>query len=302
MRLDAARGAPWWLIPPVLALSWGLNWPVVKTMLGALPPFTMRWWGLGGAGLLMLAVVALRREPLLPPRQAWLGIVVSGLLNVAAFNLCTAFAQLNTSTSRAAVLTYTMPVMMVLLAWLLLGERPTRRSLLAMVAGAAGIALLAWPALQPAAAGSHSLLGVLMPLLAALAWALGTVVAKRWALVGNRWANLGWQLLLGAACALVGALVAGESVRWPLPPVVWGAMLFHIVIATALGYGLWFMLLERVSASVSSLTTLAVPVVGVLGAMALVGDRPAAQDWLGFALVLASAAVVMVPLPLSRRA
>ena len=39
------------------------------------------------------------------------------------------------------------------------------------------------------------------------------------------------------------------------------------------------------------------PVVGVLGAMALVGDRPSAADWLGFALVLGGAALVVLRLP-----
>jgi hypothetical protein len=41
-----------WLIPPTLALAWGLNWPAVKIMLTALPPFTMRWIGLGSADII----------------------------------------------------------------------------------------------------------------------------------------------------------------------------------------------------------------------------------------------------------
>ena len=56
------------------------------------------------------------------------------------------------------------------------------------------------------------------------------------------------------------------------------------------------MLAEHVSATVSSLTTLAVPVVGVLGAMFLVGDRPSASDWLGFVLVLGGAALTLLQL------
>lgn len=287
-----------WLIPPVLALAWGLNWPAVKLMLSALPPFTLRSWGLCGAGLLMLAVALARGRPVRPPAGAWPVLVASSALSVAAFNLFTAFAQLNTTTSRAAVLTYTMPVMMVGIAWALLGERPTRRSFAAMLIGGLGIGLLAWPALAPALEGAlprRALLGLAMPLCAALAWGLGTVVAKRWTLAGDKLVNVGWQLVLGGLVAVAGALATGESVSGPVPARVWAALAFHIVIATALGYGLWFVLLERTSASVSSLTTLAVPVVGVLGAMMLAGERPAALDWIGFAAVLASAGVVMLP-------
>jgi drug/metabolite transporter (DMT)-like permease len=74
------------------------------------------------------------------------------------------------------------------------------------------------------------------------------------------------------------------------------ALSFHIVLGTAVAYWLWFVLSERVSATVATLTTLMVPVVGVLGAMALVGDRPAALDWWGFGLVLAGAAMIVLKL------
>ncbi|MFM7507372.1 MAG: DMT family transporter [Rubrivivax sp.] len=291
----------WWLIPPLLALSWGLNWPAVKIMLAALPPFTLRWWGLGAAGIALLLVALVRRRPIRPRRGETLALLASGLFNVAGFNVFTTFAQLNTSTSRAAVLTYTMPLMMALMAWPLLGERLTARTRLAVLIGGAGIALLAWPALGAldaqgtAASHERALLGLSMPLLAALSWALGTVVSKRWPLRGDKVVNLGWQMVLGALVAMAGALLMGERVALPLPPIVLGAFGFHVAIAMVAGYSLWFMLLERLSASVSALTTLAVPVVGVLGAMAIVGEQPAALDWLGFAAVLGAAAVVMLP-------
>ena len=71
-------------------------------------------------------------------------------------------------------------------------------------------------------------------------------------------------------------------------------MAYHIIAATALAYVLWFQLLEHHSATVASLTTLAVPVIGVLGAMALVGDRPSGLDGAGFALVLVGAGLAAI--------
>jgi drug/metabolite transporter (DMT)-like permease len=284
-----------WLIPPTLALAWGLNWPAVKIMLTALPPFTMRWIGLGSAAMLLFTLALARRQRLLPARGIRRALTVSGLLNVAAFTLCTAFAQLHTTTSRAAVLAYTMPMMSALLAWALLGERIDRRAAGALVLGSAGIALLAWPALQGLADGSSSWLGLVMPLLAALAWALGTVVAKRWPLHGDRLVNTAWQLLIGAACGALGAWWIGERQPETVAPAALAALAFHVVVATAFAYVLWFVLLERLTATASALTTLMVPVVGVLGAMALVGERPSAADWIGFALVLSGAALILAP-------
>ena len=284
------------LIPPLLALAWGLNWPVVKIVLGAVPPFTFRWLGLGGGALLLALLARAQRKALWPARAAWPGILIGGALTIVAFNFCTVFAQLNTSTSRAAVLTYTMPMMSAALAWWFLGERPGRRGAMALLLGSLGIGVLAWPVFAGWAAGTdESMSGLVFPLLAALGWAAGTVASKRWPLIGERVVLTAWQLGLGALCGGLAALLTGERL-----PLVWdwrvaSALLYHVVIATAFAYVLWYRLLASSSATIASLTTLAVPVVGVLGAMALVGDRPNALDWAGFVLVLAGAALVLVP-------
>jgi O-acetylserine/cysteine efflux transporter len=75
-----------------------------------------------------------------------------------------------------------------------------------------------------------------------------------------------------------------------LSAVASGALAFHIVGATAAAYVLWFAILERNAASTSALLSFAVPVVGVLSAMLLVGDRPSFMDILGFAAILLAAA------------
>jgi len=287
------------LIPVALALFWGLNWPAVKIILAIFPPFTLRVLGLGSGAILLLLLARAKRLALLPPRDAWPGIIVGGVLAVAVFNLAVAWAQLSTSTSRAAVLTFTMPMMSAVLAWLVLGERLDRRRGLALMLGAIGVAILAWPVLH-AVFAEHDLAatkGLIFPLVAAFGWAAGTVYLKRWPVNGHRIVITAWQLAVGAACALTGVLIAGES----FPTQGWNgrivaALSFHIILGTAVAYWLWFVLSERVSATVAALTTLMVPVVGVLGAMTLVGDRPGAADWWGFAFVLAGAAMIVLNL------
>lgn len=287
------------LIPILLALAWGLNWPAVKIALGEWPPFTLRLLGLGSAALLLLALARWQGRPLRLRPQDGPALVIGGLLAIAAFNLCTAWAQLSTSTSRAAVLTFTMPMMTALLSRLWLGERLQPRQAWALAIGTAGVALLARPVLASWADGgtAHALRGLLLPLLAAFGWAAGTVLLQRWPPTGDRVVLTAWQLALGAACGGLGALLAGEPPpAWPLSPRVALALAFHIGPATALAYWAWFELSGKVSATVSSLTTLMVPVVGVLGAMALVGDRPGLHDGAGFMLVLTGAAMAQIGL------
>lgn len=290
------------LIPPLLAVAWGLNWPAVKIMLSVLPPFSARALGLGAGVVLLFALALLRRLPLWPQRAAWPAVAIGGVLTVAVFNICTAFAQLTTSTSRAAVLTFTMPMMSAALAWLVLGERPDRRGAIALALGGAGVLVLAVPVLQAlaapvTAASAGAGWGLLLPLGAALAWALGTVATKRWPPPGDRIVLTAWQLGIGAAVAGVASAAFGEQLPSVWPPRVLAALAWHVLIATAVAYVLWYRLLASASATVSSLTTLAVPVVGVLGAMALVGDRPSGADWVGFVLVLGGAALAVLRLP-----
>jgi len=287
------------LIPFALALAWGLNWPAVKIALSAFPPFTLRLVGLGSGALLLLAVALLQGKRLTPQKGSWRGVIVGGVLAVAVFNLSTALAQLNTSTSRAAVLTFTMPMMSAVLSWAVVGERIERRKVVALALGMIGVLVLAWPVLASLLQvhDARAVKGLLYPLLAAFGWAAGTVYLQRWPVAGERMVFTAWQLLVGAACGAVGALVAGEQFPTePLRTKVIVALFVHIVPGTAMAYWLWFIMSERLSATVSSMTTLMVPVVGVLAAMALVGDRPSATDWTGFALVLAGAALIVLKL------
>ena len=286
-------------IPFFLALAWGLNWPSVKIALSTFPPFTLRMIGLGCGALLLLLVAAFQHKRLVPQRGSWAGVLIGGFLAVAVFNVATAFAQLNTSTSRAAVLTFTMPMMSAVLSRLVMNERLERKKIVALTIGTTGVLVLAWPvvALLAHTHDARAIKGLVFPLVAAFGWAAGTVYLQRWPVKGERMVFTAWQLLVGAVFGAIGAFLFGEKMPTEIPSLqVWIAMFMHIVPGTAIAYWLWFVMSERLSASVSSMTTLMVPVVGVLSAMLLVGDRPSIVDWCGFLLVLVGAAMIVLKL------
>lgn len=274
--------------PVLLALLWGFNWPAIKIVLQEFPPFVLRSIGLGTASLLLLGVALLLRRRLIVERASLLPLFVAGTLNIAAFNIFTAFAQLSTTTSRAAILTYTMPIWSVVLAALILREPIGREKILAVVIGAVGISLLAIPIFE-----SGKTVGVFFPLLSALAWALGTIVLKKWPLKGDPIVTTSYQLMIGAAIAITCLMISGETLPPSISPKVLGAFLFHIICATAGAYLLWFTILARNAASTSALLSFAVPVVGVLSAMLLVGDRPSPADIAGFAAILTAAGLAV---------
>ncbi|EJN09889.1 putative permease [Herbaspirillum sp. YR522] len=279
----------------LLGLLWGLNWPAVKISLSGVSPWALRSTGLGVAACTVFALGLLRRRPMALPRgRERLHLVVAGLLNVALFNILLTFAQLGAATSRVAIITYSMPLWATLAARLVLGERLDTLRAGGLALGAAGLAVLLWPLL---AGGLPA--GILLALGAAISWALGTVYMKWARLSAEPLALAGWQLLIGAAVALTG-LMAFEPGRH-FPP--WSeidvrlllALGYHILFGMAAAHVLWFSIVARMPAGVAALGTLLVPVVGVSGAVLLLGERPALTDLAGFALIFCAALCVLLP-------
>ncbi len=283
------------LAVPVLALLWGLNWPAVRVVLSWWSPWTLRAVGMGAGALLLFALALARRESchVAPDQRARLA--GSALLTIVGFNLCTAFAQLGGSTSRAAIITFAMPVWAVLLAWLFVGEKPDRWRIGAVALGVAGLALLAAPLL--AAGGSAR--GPLFALGAGVSWAAGTVFLKRFPIRAAPLAATAWQLTVGALVAAAGGLLIGApsvhdgATVWPALW-FWVALIFHVVLATAVAYVIWFDVVARLPAGVAALGTLLIPVVGVAGAMLLLGERPSHADLGGFALIISAAGLALL--------
>lgn len=285
-RLTAA------LAPLALGLLWGFNWPAVKFMLVELPPWTARSIGLLTAGPLLFALARMRGESVVIPRAQWGALVAGAVFTVAAMNILVAFAQMGAPTSRATIVTFTMPLWASLLAALILGERLDRRRAIGVALGAAGLAALASPLI---AAGAFPP-ALWFALASGFSWGLGTVIAKGWPVRAAPTAIGAWQLTLAGLIAATGMLVfEGLPTRAPQRPETWAALVYHIVFAQALAYALWFSIIARTSASVAAIGALLVPAIGFSSSLALLGERPTAGDVAGLALIIAAAAAVNWP-------
>ncbi len=126
----------------VTAAGWGLNWPAMKVLLREWPPLLSR--GTSGlvAALILLGLARLQGERLHVPRGSLPRLLLASFTNVFAWMGFTTIAIQWLSVSEAALIVYTMPIWSTLLAWPLLGSRPTLRSSLALLLGIAGIVVL----------------------------------------------------------------------------------------------------------------------------------------------------------------
>ena len=217
-------------------------------------------------------------------------VVVAGCLNVAAFSLLTAFAQLATSTSRVAVLTYTMPIWAALLAHPILGERLNRIRGASLLLCAVGLTVLVYPLL-----GSSDLLGLALALGTAVSWAAGTVYLKWAQIEADPIAISAWQLVVALLVTIAGLLLVEGSLHvWPVGPLALWSLVFSGVVGSGFAYLLWFGIVRRLPAMTASLGVLSAPVIGIVASMLILGERPTIPDVIGFALILAAAACVLL--------
>jgi drug/metabolite transporter (DMT)-like permease len=274
-----------------LSLAWGLTWPIMKIALDEIPPFSFRTATSGLACAVLFAVAfAQHRNMGLKNRRAGVHLAVAGFLNVGVFTLGTAFAQLATTTSRVTILTYTMPIWAALLARPILGERLNTTRGLSLLLCALGLSVLIYPLL-----GSSHLTGVAIAIATAVAWAAGTIYVK-WARVeADPLAIAAWQLMVALAATIVGLIaVEGSLHLWPIHWPAALATIFSAMVGSALAYLLWFEVVRRLPAMTAALGVLSVPVIGAIGSMLMLGERPTLTDFIGFALMLGAAVCVVL--------
>jgi drug/metabolite transporter (DMT)-like permease len=274
-----------------LSIAWGVTWPIMKIALLEIPPLSMRMATAGCGAAILFTIALLRRTKLfIPPGMKWAHIAVSSVLNIVGFSLFSAFAQMSATTSRVTILAYTMPIWACLLARVILGERLTINRGIALALCVAGIAVLIYPLSQ---SGIPS--GILLATGAGASWAAGTVYLKWARIEGDPVGIAAWQVAIGflviAACV---SIFEGSPHLWPTS---WQAMfgvVFTGVVGSGLAYVLWFEVIRRLPAMTASLGVLSVPVIGVLASMLILGERPTLADVIGFALIFAASACVLI--------
>jgi len=274
-----------------VGLAWGLTWVAVRIALAEVPPFSLRVATSGLATLTLLAIALLQRRDLrIRSAVTGLHLLVAGALNVASFTLFSSYAQLSTTTSRVAVLTYTMPIWAALLARPVLGEQLNVTRGLALVLCAVGLAVLIYPLL-----GTSDLVGLSLALATAVSWATGTVYLK-WARIdADPMAVAIWQVAVALVLTFAGLLlVEGSPHLWPIDALTFWALVFAAFFGSAFAYLLWFEVVRRLPAMTASLGVLSSPVVGVVASTLVLGERPTTSDIIGFTLVLAAAACVLL--------
>lgn len=277
----------WWLLAG-LVFAWGFNWTAMKVALSEVQPWTFRSLCLGLGSGVLFAVLRASGERIDPPKGQWARLALLAFFNITSWNLLIAFGLTMIPSGRAAILAYTMPMWAIPLSVWLLRERLTRMKVAGLVLGMAGLALLVGDDI--ASTGSLLVIG------AAVSWAIGSVLQKRYPMAMPAGAYTAWMMLLGGLPIYIGALLA-EDPRSLAGVSLWPALgvAYNVLVSFAFAYWAWIKIATSVSVTVFSLSMLLIPVVGVISGMLFLGERPTWTEYAALLLVLGSLLTVVVP-------
>ncbi|MFF4786719.1 DMT family transporter [Streptomyces griseorubiginosus] len=239
------------------------------------------------SGALALGVLCLVRREGLPPREAWRGIAVSGILWFGFYMVVLNWGEQQVDAGTAALVVNIGPLLIALLGARLLGDAMPPRLLAGMAVSFAGAVTVG---LSMTDEGGSSVLGVVLCLLAAIAYAGGVVAQKPALGSASPLQVTTFGCLVGAVVCLpfAGQLVS-EAAHAPASATL--NMVYLGVFPTALAFTTWAYALARTTASRMGATTYAVPALVVLMSWLALGEVPGLLTLAGGALCLAGVAV-----------
>lgn len=259
---------------------WGYNWVVMKECLRYASPFDFAALRTFIGAISLFAILLVQRRSLIPKKI--LMTILLGLLSTTGCIGLVTLALFYGGVGKTAILVYTMPFWVLILAWPLLSEYLTGTQWLAAILAFSGLMVI----LEPWNLQS-SMLGNILAVLSGIAWAGSAIMTKiMWKKFSFDLISLtAWQMLFGCIPLVIIAIIA------PSPPVQWTSqfiigLAFSSIISQALALILWFYILKAMTAGMASMGTLATPIIGMIAAAIQLGERPTFAEAVGMILII----------------
>lgn len=278
------------MIKALLALYiiWGFNWVVMKEATLFFPPVLFSCYRFVIGAVVLIGITLWCRMPL-PPKRYWPWIIVTGLLQIAVNNAAVQIGVTSLGAGLVAVVNYSMPVWMSILAYFMLHETLTKRKILGIVLSMVGMYVL----MNVDIIGDMT--GLLLTIGGAIAWAVAAVIVKYQDKVMHRRQQketctmiqyTTWQIAVGALFLWVYAMLFEQGqVTWS--PMAVSCLAYNGVLASALAFFLWNYILTKMEASKAGVASLGVPVVGVICNVIFMHEAVHWNTAVGMILILA---------------
>lgn len=246
------------------------------------------------AGVLMLAWCAISGRRVRITAGDAVRLAVIGILLLSIGNNVLAWAEEAVPTGLAALLVSITPLwFLVIETGILRGDRLSRRGIAGLALGIAGIVVLLWPKLhETSALGRAQLLASLALLGGSLAWAIGSVMSKRWTTSADAFVGAGWEMTFAGLVNLTVAGAAGDfhNAQWTVRGVA--AIVYLIIFGSWVGFSAYIWLLQNVPTQKVATYAYVNPVVAVFLGWLVLHERVDRFILAGSAIIIAGVALV----------
>lgn len=290
--------APTWLVWTALwtvYVVWGSTYLAIRVMVETLPPLLATGSRFLVAGLVMLAVLRLRRGrgSIAVTRRELTGAAIVGGALLLGGNGLVVLAERDIPSSVAALVIAAVPMWVVLLRSVT-GDRVGAATLASVAVGFVGVALLVLPGGDRP--DGMNPLALAMVVVASLSWACGSFVATRTSMPKDALVSTGYQMLLGGGALLTAGLVTGEPAAIDVASfsaASLGALAYLVVMGSLVGFTAYAWLLQNAPISKVSTYAYVNPVIAIVLGWWILSERLTPVMLAGAAIIVASTAFVV---------
>ncbi len=270
-----------------LAVAWGSAFTAIKAGLEFFPPVLFAAFRYDLAGVLMLGYAMYATDQWIPHgRDEWVLVSIGGALMIAAYHAFLFIGEQGTTSAAAAIIVSLSPILTTGFARAFLpDERLTILGIAGLLIGFVGVGILSDP--DPANLFNTRTVSLFMVFLAAASFALGSVLTRRVDGELPIEAMEAWSMLIGAVLMHGASIALAESVndvQWTGEAIL--SLLYLVAVASALGFLIYFDLLNRLGPIEINLVSYAAPVVAAVTGLFLLNETPTPNTVVGFIIIL----------------
>ncbi|WP_163970634.1 DMT family transporter [Oceanobacillus halotolerans] len=281
-----------WSLILLITVIWGYSWVLMKESLFYMGPFTFSAFRFGTGALTLFVILIMMRAPL-PPKDQWKHLIMIGILQTSIVFLLTMYGLRFVDAGKSSVLLYSMPIFSSMFAARFLQEKLTKQKAVGLGIGLFGlITILGWDVLivqDPLVIFGEGLI-----IIGAISWGVSNVYYRKNIKGLSQLQVTAYQMMFGT----IGIILAALAMEAGDPVILNGhsmyIVLFTGVLASALCFTGWFILLSAVDMVTATISTLLVPVFGVLFSTILLGETLTIGIIIGSLFILAGIVIAQI--------
>ncbi|WAA11754.1 DMT family transporter [Fervidibacillus halotolerans] len=268
----------------LITILWGYAWVLMKAGLDYMGPFAFSTFRFSTGTLTLFFLLSILKLGI-PARKYWVHLAIVGMLQTTFVFLSVMYGLLFIGAGKASILLYSMPLWSSLLAVPFLKEEMSIKKILGLGLGMFGLVIIVGFDILFVRDGK-AIFGELLILFGALSWAISNIYYRKTLLSLPKLQTSAFQMFFGT----IGIFIAYMFTEWK-EPIQWNGLsisyvLFTGIVASALCFTVWFVIISSVDMASATISTLLVPVFGLLFSSLLLGENITLETFIGSILII----------------